>query len=163
MAVWPNIIDDDGSGTTGTVLNDALFDAIKAYIDASVGGAAGGVWVDVPYSAANFGASGGTWTVTGANAKRYSYMLLGKTAFVQIYVDTSTVGGTPTSLNVVFPFNVLSVQSGWGYFFSATVHGHVVYQQPSLDPYLRFSRDGYNTPFVAELTNLRASLVLQLA
>jgi hypothetical protein len=30
---WPTIVDDDGSGTTGTVLDKALFDLIRAYID----------------------------------------------------------------------------------------------------------------------------------
>lgn len=30
---WPTITDDDGTGLTGTVLNDALFDDIKEYVD----------------------------------------------------------------------------------------------------------------------------------
>jgi hypothetical protein len=35
MATWPPIIDDDGSGTTGTPTDYALFQLIKTYIDQS--------------------------------------------------------------------------------------------------------------------------------
>jgi hypothetical protein len=35
MATWPTIIDDDGSGTTGTPLDFALFQQVKGYIDAA--------------------------------------------------------------------------------------------------------------------------------
>jgi len=33
---WPTIIDDDGTGTSGTTLDKALFDAIKGYVDGGV-------------------------------------------------------------------------------------------------------------------------------
>jgi hypothetical protein len=32
-----NLTDDDGSGTTGTVLNDALFQSVQAAVDAAIG------------------------------------------------------------------------------------------------------------------------------
>lgn len=34
---WPTIIDDDGSGMTGTVLNKAFFDEMKGYVDGAAG------------------------------------------------------------------------------------------------------------------------------
>lgn len=33
MASWPTVTDDDGTGTTGTVIDKTLTDAIKAYVD----------------------------------------------------------------------------------------------------------------------------------
>lgn len=33
MATFPPVIDDDGSGTTGTVLDHAFFDQVKTYVD----------------------------------------------------------------------------------------------------------------------------------
>jgi hypothetical protein len=38
MATWPPIIDDDGSGTTGTPTDYALFQQVKAYIDGLTNG-----------------------------------------------------------------------------------------------------------------------------
>ena len=113
-----------------------------------------------PYSAANFGATGGTWTVPAQ--QRFSYMLVGKTAHIQIWIDGATVGGAPTSLNIVMPFTMLGNQSGPVYYYAAPNFGWGVYQQPSQDQYLRIYPDIFSSPFSAGASAIRLSLVVQL-
>ena len=55
------MIDDDGTGTTGTILNNAWLQTIYGQIDALAVPA-----VNVPYSAANYTAAGATWVPSGA-------------------------------------------------------------------------------------------------
>ncbi|HZD63158.1 MAG TPA: hypothetical protein VE200_10235 [Xanthobacteraceae bacterium] len=52
------MIDDDGSGTTGTILNNAWKQELYNQIDAGFG-----AWVEVPFNAANYTALTGAWTV----------------------------------------------------------------------------------------------------
>lgn len=98
MATWPTpSVDDDGSGTTGTVLSDAFFDQIKAYIDDSIAVIVG-PWTDVPYNAGNFGASGSmTWTVDAGDVLMNRYLRLGKTVIWSVYLFTTTIGGTASN------------------------------------------------------------------
>ena len=62
------IHDDDGTGTTGTIIDNAWKQELYNQIDADVAAVAGGMpptaWTNVPFSAANFSANGAmTWTV----------------------------------------------------------------------------------------------------
>lgn len=97
MATWPTITDDDGSGTTGTILDDALFDSIRDYI--------GTAWTAVAFSAGNFTANVlGTWTVASGDQAAFQYVEIGKTMVVSVKINTSTVGGTPDSeLRITVP------------------------------------------------------------
>lgn len=122
-------IDDDGSGTTGTVINDAEKQKLYTEIDAGlaavsltdlmVPGYAGdlyekgrttpvGHWVDIPFSAANFSATGGgTWTVGAAAIVSNRYGLIGKTCLWSIYISwfsgANMLAGTITSLQITAP------------------------------------------------------------
>jgi hypothetical protein len=120
-----------------------------------------GHWIDVPFSAANFGATDGTWTVTAQS--RFSYMLVGKTAVVQLLIPASTVGGAPSSLNVVMPFSLVPNQTG-GYFYNVGPSGNAngTYMQPTQDMYLRLQRDPFGTPFAAGPGYVYAALTLQI-
>jgi hypothetical protein len=122
-----------------------------------------GHWIDVPYSAANFGATGGTWTVSSLNAVRLAYTLIGKTALIQLWIDGSVVGGAPSSLNVVMPFTILSAQSAPCYFYVAPDLGWGIYSQPSQDQYIRLQRDPFLTPFAAASdVRIRFSAAVQI-
>jgi hypothetical protein len=122
-----------------------------------------GHWIDVPYSAANFGATGGTWTVTAGNVGRFSYALVGKTAFIVLTLDGSVTTGAPTSLNLVLPFTMLGNQTGAFHFYVNPTAGVGVYQQPSQDQFIRLSRDLFATPFAAASgVALRVSLTVQI-
>lgn len=97
MATWPTVTDDDGTGTTGTILDLALFNSIRDYIGAS--------WSSVAFSAGNFtGNVLGTWTVASGDQASFRYVEIGKTMIVSVLINTSTVGGTPDSeLRITVP------------------------------------------------------------
>ena len=67
-------IDDDGSGTTGTVINNAEKTLLYNQIDAALALGSGAAIVDVPFNAANFVTpdAGCTWTVTAGPTYFYT-------------------------------------------------------------------------------------------
>jgi hypothetical protein len=101
-------IDDDGTGTTGTVINNAEKQAIYNQIDALVNG----VLVNHPFTAADYTANNGaTWTIQGVE---YRYARIADVLFVWIYVTGSTLAGTPSNLFVALPPNVFAKATGTG-------------------------------------------------
>lgn len=91
------IIDDDGTGRTGTIINNAwkqqFYDQIDAALPVSV------PWTQVPYSAGLFtGMAPMTWTVEAGDVANYAYTVLGKTMYVTFALQTTTVGGTLGSI-----------------------------------------------------------------
>jgi hypothetical protein len=131
---WFNaLVDDTGTGTTGTIWNKAQLANELNSIDSalaplavgpasSVAGnvpsfadATGKVLSDsglkfsallnVPFNAANFVGVGGTWTVTAGNVAIFQYALAGHVGFVTLYLTGSTVTGTPSQLQILnLPF-----------------------------------------------------------
>jgi hypothetical protein len=97
MATWPTVTDDDGSGTTGTILDQALFNSVRDYI--------GAAWTDVTYSSGNFTASGSmTWTVGSGDQACYRWVEVGKTMVVALFLNATSVGGsTDAELRVAVP------------------------------------------------------------
>ncbi len=97
MATWPTITDDDGSGSTGTILDQSLFNSIRDY--------AGVAWTAVTFSAGNFTANNAmTWTVASGDQTAFNYVEHGKTMHVSAYLVTTSVGGTPSSqLRITLP------------------------------------------------------------
>lgn len=53
-----------------------------------------GIRTDVAYAGANFTKDAGTWTVDSGDQVSFSYIIIGKTMFVTVVVDTSSVGST---------------------------------------------------------------------
>jgi len=92
------MVDDDGSGTTGTIISNAWKQELYGQIDAALG-----VWQDIPYAAGNFVPSSGTWAVPPASQTAFAYQITGKTIVVQVYLSSTTVTGTPAALNVILP------------------------------------------------------------
>lgn len=96
MATWPTVTDDDGTGTTGTILDQALFNSVRDYI--------GAAWSDVAFSAGNFTGSGTiTWTVASGDQGVFRYVEIGKTMFVTVQLNTTTVSGTGSDLRLTVP------------------------------------------------------------
>jgi hypothetical protein len=90
-SIWT---DDDGSGTTGTVLNNAELQKIYNNIDAYVPG----VWQSPVFNAADYsGAASMTWTVSAGHVSVNRYTVIGKTLFWNVYIAGGTIGGTPYS------------------------------------------------------------------
>jgi hypothetical protein len=63
-----------------------------------------GHWIDVPYNAANFTASAGTWTVPAGNVYANGYTVIGKTLYWSILIIGSTVSTTAGNLRIAIPF-----------------------------------------------------------
>jgi len=104
-------IDDDGTGTTGTILNNAaktqLYDQIDGAL-AQVAPAADGQWVATPFNAAHYqAAGGGTWTVDGGAVIVNRYTIIGKTMIWSLYLSWfsggNTIAGAVTSALITIP------------------------------------------------------------
>lgn len=86
-----------GDSTTGNWIKKTLAET-KAILDSP--------WVDVPYAAGNFSASGAmTWTVEAADVVTYRYkMLSDDMMLLQWKITTSSIGGTlSTELHLSVP------------------------------------------------------------
>lgn len=108
MATWPTVTDDDGTGTTGTILDQALFNSVRDYIGTS--------WTSVPFSAGNFTAdSSMTWTVAIGDVTTYAYIEIGKTMHISIVVSSTSVGGVVSQeLRVAVPNSRTIPKTSWG-------------------------------------------------
>lgn len=108
MATWPTITDDDGTNTTGTVVNNTnVWTPIQNYI--------GAAWSAVAYSAGNFVPSAGTWTVASGDQIYFRYVECGKTMMVLLVLTATTVSGGPAGLGVTIP-NSRTAVAGYGSF-----------------------------------------------
>jgi hypothetical protein len=106
------MIDDDGSGTTGTIINNAWKTELYNQIDAADAALGVGGWQNVPFSAANFSAmGGGTWTVDAAAITDNRYAVAGKILFWHFYISwfsgVSAVAGAVTHLLLTPPAGLL--------------------------------------------------------
>lgn len=100
------IIDDDGSGTTGTVIDNAWKQELYNQIDGLVGGPTGGVWNAVPFDASKFGAAPPlVWTVAAGHVQANRYLIVNnKTLLWNVYILGSTLSGAPSSqLHLILP------------------------------------------------------------
>lgn len=93
-----NIVDDDGSGTTGTVINNAWKQELYNQIDGLAGTFNPSAWTAVPFNAGNFGAAGSmVWTVEAGDVLQNRYLLQGKTLFWSVYLFTTSLSGTASA------------------------------------------------------------------
>jgi hypothetical protein len=69
-----------------------------------------GNWIPIPYSAGLFSVQGtGSWTVDAADQTLYSYYLKGTTCLVTFRLQTTTVAGGPSYLNIAgLPYKFVS-------------------------------------------------------
>lgn len=145
-------IDDDGTGTVGTIINNAEKTTLYNQIDALVG-----PWVAVTYNAANFGATGGggSWTVSAGDHVAYAYAIHNKTMAVSVYLQDTAVAGTPSTLNIVLPAGITSAFQQYvsvQYWMTGTPAGTTLTAmgncQPG-SPYILISRDFFGSPWAA--------------
>lgn len=88
------MIDDDGSGTTGTIINNAWKTQFYDQIDAAIG-AGPGAYTAIPYSQANFTVSAGVWTVDAADQVMFSYCLVNASLMLLTFDLRTTSLSTP--------------------------------------------------------------------
>lgn len=110
MATWPTITDDDGTGTTGTILDDSLFDSIRDYV--------GAAWASVAFNAGNYTADASmTFTVASGDVTTHAYVETGKTMTVALVIATATVGGVVSQeLRVAIPNGRTAQKTTYGTF-----------------------------------------------
>lgn len=101
--------DDDGTGTTGTILNNAQKTSLYDQIDGLIG-----EWTDVAFSAGNFTGNGSmTWTLASGDASTNRYVKHNKTLTWSVFLITTSVGGTPsTDLQIAVPGGFTFANSG---------------------------------------------------
>lgn len=103
------IIDDNGTGTTGTVIDNAWKQEFYGQIDAALAGLAGVPWTRIPFNAADFTASGSmTWTVPSGGVNQFHYCTISAVKLGIVMFDISgTVAGTlSTTLVMRIPLTV---------------------------------------------------------
>jgi hypothetical protein len=98
------IVDDDGTGTTGTVLDNAWKQELYNQID---GVAANSPWIALPLTLANFSMAGGT--ISGVAIVLSRYRLIGANTIVwSLTASPVTIGsGSATSVTISgLPFSL---------------------------------------------------------
>jgi hypothetical protein len=100
------IIDDDGTGTTGTVIDNAWKTELYNQIDAVAGG---GPWLTGGYAAAAyFAAAPMTWTVEAADLLSNWYLKAGRVLTWDVNIANAATGGSPsTTLYIWIPEGVV--------------------------------------------------------
>ena len=101
------IIDDDGSGHTGTIIDNAWKQELYNQIDLGLFDQHIATnWADVPYSAANFSANAGAWTVEPGDVLAFAYARVGQIAHLSLYLQNTVLSATPGSLTILVPLGV---------------------------------------------------------
>jgi hypothetical protein len=96
------MVDDDGSGTTGTIINNAWKTELYNQIDGIT--VTPPAWIAVPHSAANFTASTGTWTVDAADQVNYSYSIVNANTIALTFdLRTTSVSASTQFLYLKLP------------------------------------------------------------
>lgn len=62
-----------------------------------------GAWIAPGYSGARYTAPGGSWTVEAADEAVYLYRVQGTLLYLSVYLNATSVGGSPGNLKVALP------------------------------------------------------------
>lgn len=128
-----------------------------------------GKWTDVPYSAGNFRASVGLWTVELGDQSIFHYTVVQNLMFLQIVlIGTSTDANVTTELRVFMPsgfalLNPLNQFSGQFEWSIPGTDGTGFVVANGVSTYLRLIRDAAGTNWPINRTNdfsLRLNLTL---
>lgn len=68
-----------------------------------------GTWIDVPFSAGNFTATTGTWTVESGDQLTYSYVIINGTITISLVLTTTTVSAITAELLVTIPESFITI------------------------------------------------------
>ena len=69
-------------------------------------------WTTPSFSAGNFTATTGTWTVEAADVVTYAYRIIGKTMIVAFFIQTSTTASGCTNLKIAIPASKVAQKTG---------------------------------------------------
>lgn len=99
MIIRTPIHDDDGSGHTGTIINNAWKTELYNQIDGYVRGNA----YEVPYDGSMFSASSGTLTVSSGAYQFIRFTMLDKTAFFYMSISGAVTSASTVRLFITLP------------------------------------------------------------
>jgi hypothetical protein len=158
-----NMVDDDGSGTTGTIINNAWKQELYGQIDAALGGAV----VDIPFSAASFFAgAGGTWTVTAGQVVTWAASRTAQVGTLFLHIDGSSVTGSPQFLHIQLPTGFLASRVvGMTFPFASgatAANGFCLVDSPSQRLFLGMD-PLFSTNWTAALVSIRLVLTYPMA
>lgn len=71
-----------------------------------------GYWTNVPFNAANFYSEVGTWTVEPGDIITNAYTIVGKTLIWCLYVNASSIAGSPSQLRLNVPTGTIALGFG---------------------------------------------------
>jgi hypothetical protein len=153
------IIDDDGTGTTGTVIDNAWKTELYNQID----GIAGGDWLDISYAAGNYTANTGSWTVPAGTQKTLAYAVAGDSVYVSVMLSGTQTFAAPSFLYLALPGVPAPLRSAWipmAYYAGGTGIGLV--QLDAGQARLTLIRDlaGTAWPTVTAATAIHSGLVI---
>jgi hypothetical protein len=144
------MVDDDGSGTTGTIINNAWKQEFYGQIDSF----ADGVWVDIAFNAANYTVvtGSGTWTITAGNQNTFARAILNQhTVLVAFYLSGMSTTGSITAFGITIPgiANVTKAVGGTLHWFGSTGVGAGYFEVISNTNKIRIFKDVGGTPWPA--------------
>jgi hypothetical protein len=120
-----------------------------------------GVWIDIPYNQANFGATAGTWTVPAQTT--FAYMLVGKTMMLSFYLASTTISAAPGALIITVPggFTCSRIITGSFAYYTGSIAatGWSVAQGTTIYLY----RDILGTPWIAGQAHVSGTIILNIA
>lgn len=125
-------------------------------------------WSSVTFSAGNFVAvGGGSWTVASGDQSTFKYIKVGKTLTVSLFLVTTTVAGTVTSVTVPIPGSYVSANASGGdckiYDNTATAFesGHwVVGPGGTTITFVRAATAAFSAS--TDLTSIRATMIFEV-
>jgi hypothetical protein len=155
---YDTLIDDDGSGMTGSMWDKADVDALMDAIDVEL---ARGQWND--FTLESYSASGGaTVALVGSTTKAISTDWTQRRAFVDMYVQVSVAGPAPAFLYIDLHSSLPQAQRiasvPFGYYGAGAVGTGVLQTSSSGTTRLSLLRDIGGTTWPSPLPSLFLSL-----
>lgn len=153
--------DDSGTGTDGTIINNAEKTTIYNQIDALVG-----EWTSVTFAAGDYTASSGNWTLVSGDVIRNRYAVINKQLFWIVMVTTTTVSATPSGLRIAIPTGSFATTNQACAVAYMNDNGTVreCYAQPNDGTHLQIVRkDGGNFATATDTTAVYFQGVFELA
>ena len=143
------MIDDDGSGTTGTILNNAWKQELYGQIDAF----GGGIWTTVPFNAANFTAAAGAWVMAPGHQAVFQWTVVNQKTVIVVFTfqGAMQISASTVALYVALPDPIPGTAIGtistpMSYLIAPSTAGTGVVEVQT-DRKLRLLRDVAGTPF----------------
>lgn len=136
-----NTLTISASGTTPTIQGVGSITVTGTAPTFSISTTIDNAWIPVPFNGANFTtSSGSTWVVENNDVVSNRYKIIGKSVIWDIYLDNTTITGSPTELYINIPNNVTNIVSSsymnTGVNYNGTSFSMIKYEMFSGIPFI---------------------------